>query len=119
MIRYAILALSAMCSFTTTTQADMVLDQSSPTSGFNLELGFSATTNPSIFFAGETFTVGVAGTLQQITLFAFEPSPGGTAVFEIRPTTASGAPVNNDSFALGRLTVNLPRPAAASSEEDL
>jgi hypothetical protein len=87
----------------------VVLDQSTPTTGFNLEFGFAGTSNSAGFRGGQTFTVGVAGILDHVRLYVFGSVPAGTDLFEIRPTTAAGAPVEDDSQVLARLTVNIPQ----------
>jgi hypothetical protein len=87
----------------------VVLDQSTPTTGFNLEFGFAGTSNSAGFRGGQTFTVGVAGILDHVRVYVFGSEPAGTDLFEIRPTTVTGAPVEDDAQALARLTVNIPQ----------
>jgi hypothetical protein len=87
----------------------IVLDQSTPTTGFNLEFGFAGSPGNTIDFrGGQVFTVGVAGILDHISLFVFGSEPGGTNLFEIRPTTATGAPVEDDAQVLARFTATFP-----------
>jgi len=95
-------------------RGDIILDQSNvtSTSAFSAEFGFSASHPNDHFLGGQSFTVGATGFLDHINVFVFESVPTGmtpgTSVFELRPTTASGAPVENDAQALARFTVALP-----------
>jgi hypothetical protein len=95
-------------------RASVILDQSNATSNsaFSAEIGFSASHANDPFIGGQVFTVGVAGILDHLTVFVFGSVPNSTtaatSVFEIRPTTASGAPVEDNSQALTRFTVTLP-----------
>jgi hypothetical protein len=99
---------------TAQSQGAPVLDQSNATSAsaFNAEIGSSASNPNDQSRTGQSFTVGVTGTLDHITVFIFGSVPNGTTpatdLFEIRPTTASGRPVEDDSQALARFTVTLP-----------
>jgi hypothetical protein len=103
------LALSAAQS-----QGSPILDQSNVTnsSALSVEIGLSASHPNDVSLSGQSFTVGVTGILDHITVFIFGSVPNGTTpptdLFEIRPTTASGAPVDDDSKALARLTITLP-----------
>jgi hypothetical protein len=81
----------------------IVLDQSTPTTGFNEEIGFGGS-SPSQFQAGMTFTVGIAGILNSVTLFVFENNVVTTDLFEIR-STVNGAPSSN---VLASETITIP-----------
>jgi hypothetical protein len=95
-------------------QGSFILDQSNATSNsaFSVEIGLSASNPNDQSLSGQSFTVGVAGILDHVTVFIFGSVPNGmtpgTDLFEIRPTTAAGAPVETDSQALARFTITLP-----------
>jgi hypothetical protein len=92
----------------------VILDQSTPTTGFNVEIGYGAS-SPSQYLAGETFTVGIAGILDSITLFVDYNETAGTDLLQIRSTTGSGAPstsvLGGENFAIpesiGGSTINI------------
>jgi PEP-CTERM motif len=55
-----------------------------------------------------TFTVGVSGILDSVTLFVFYNQSVGTDLFQIRSTNANGTPVNNDALVLASKTITIP-----------
>ncbi len=89
----------------------VILDQSTPTTGFNVEIGFGAS-SPSQYLVGESFTVGVAGILDSLTLFVDYNDTAGTDLLEIRSTTGSGAPSAN---VLGSEDFAIPQSISGST----
>lgn len=91
------------------TSADILLDQQ-----YNFSSSFADSTNGNVSEVGQTFTVGIAGTLSSIDVLMFRLSgifdPTGPAVLKVYNTTGgnpTGAPLTSVSKAKGDISLNV------------
>lgn len=112
MFRFFMIAITVAMSICSVSQADIVLDQQ-----FSFTSSIANSTNGNVSQMGQTFTVGVAGTLHHVDVYMFQLggifSPTGDPVFRIFNTSAglptgsalvttsvpmSNVPLNNAAF---------------------